>query len=104
MKTIMNIKFVDYSGEYPNLCSGILTLNIDGVNKTFGDDDDCDYDKFWITGGRTYFSGGWSKSHIEEDEWIINKGELPPALKPYSEEIADIFNDNVPHGCCGGCL
>ena len=100
----MNIKFISYTGAYPNLCSGVLTLNIDGVDKTFGDDDDCDYNKFWVTGGRAYFSGGWSKSHIETDEWIIIRDELPLELKPYAEEIAEIFNDNVTYGCCGGCL
>ena len=99
----MNIKFVSYTGAYPNLCSGVLTLNIDDVDKTFGDDD-CDYNKFWVTGGRAYFSRGWSKSHIETDEWIIIRDELPLELKPYTEEIAEIFNDNVTYGCCGGCL
>jgi len=100
----MDIKFVDYNGKYPNLCSGILTLNIDGVNKTFGDGDACDYDKFWTTGGRTYFSRDWSEEYIETEEWIIDESQLPPELKEYAENIADIFNDNVPYGCCGGCL
>lgn len=99
----MNIKFVSYTGAYPNLCSGILTLNIDGVDKTFGNDD-CDYNKFWVTGGRAYFSRGWSKSHVETDEWTIIRDDLPLELKPYIEEITEIFNDNVPYGCCGGCL
>ena len=100
----MNIKFVSYTGAYPNLCSGVLTMNIDGVDKTFGDDDDCDYNKFWVTGGRAYFSGRWSKSHIETDEWTIIRDKLPLELKPYAEEITEIFNDNVTYGCCGGCL
>lgn len=25
------VEFVSYTGKWPNLCSGILTLNIDGV-------------------------------------------------------------------------
>ena len=30
-----HVKFVSYTGEYPILCSGKLTLEIDGVIYTF---------------------------------------------------------------------
>ena len=30
------VKFVSYTGEYPNLCDGVLTLEIDGVQYKFG--------------------------------------------------------------------
>ena len=30
------VKFISYTGEYPNLCSGVLTLEIDGVQYKFG--------------------------------------------------------------------
>lgn len=33
---ITHVKFVSYTGRYPNLCSGILTLEIDGENVNFG--------------------------------------------------------------------
>ena len=38
MTTNNNIdcRFVSYTGKSPNLCMGILTLSINGVNKTFG--------------------------------------------------------------------
>ena len=29
---------------------------------------------------------------------------VPNKYKEYSEEINDCMNDNVPWGCCGGCL
>lgn len=31
-----NIKFISYTGEYPNLCRGVLTLKIDGKILRFG--------------------------------------------------------------------
>ena len=34
----MNIEFVSYTGEYPNLCNGILTLKIDNKIVKFGVD------------------------------------------------------------------
>ena len=34
--TTQHVKFISYTGEYPNLCKGVLTLEIDGVEYTFG--------------------------------------------------------------------
>lgn len=31
-----HVNFVSYTGSYPNLCSGVLTLEIDGKEITFG--------------------------------------------------------------------
>lgn len=31
-----NVEFVSYTGKFPNLCSGVLTLRIDGENVKFG--------------------------------------------------------------------
>ena len=33
---INHVKFISYTGKYPNLCSGILTLEIDGKEYKFG--------------------------------------------------------------------
>lgn len=43
--TNTHVKFVKYTGEYPNLCSGTLTLEIDGQNYTFGYP--ADFEPFW---------------------------------------------------------
>lgn len=32
----MKIEFVSYDGEYPNLCSGVFTVKLDGVETSFG--------------------------------------------------------------------
>lgn len=98
-----DIKFVSYDGEYPNLCSGTLTLEIDGEKKTFGYDG-CDYRDFWVSGGCCGFRNNYSDSYTEQDEWIINKESLPDELKGSYKEIKELFNRNVHWGCCGGCL
>ena len=33
-----NIEFVSYTGAYPNLCSGILTMKVNGKEYEFGHD------------------------------------------------------------------
>lgn len=98
-----DIKFVSYDGEYPNLCTGILTLEIDGEKKTFGYAG-CDYRDFWTSGGRCGFLNDYSDTYLEQNEWIINKNALPNELKNRYKEIKELFNKNVRWGCCGGCL
>lgn len=34
--TESHVKFISYTGKYPCLCSGILTLEIDGKKVRFG--------------------------------------------------------------------
>jgi len=102
----MDIKFISYDGSYPNLCSGELTLEIDGKIYTFsgyGNHDPDHYSCFWSSGGGVYFDDDWS-DYVTTGKWIINKDELPDFLKPEYKKIARIFNKNVPYGCCGGCV
>lgn len=90
----MKIEFVSYDGGFPCLCSGILTLKIDGRAVKFGGN----YGKqFWE-------SGGYLDENYEpvDGDWIINERDLPKELRPYAGIIEEIFNENVPCGCCGG--
>jgi hypothetical protein len=114
------IKFISYTGKYPNLCSGVLTVEIDGKEYKFGHGS-TDYDwknncykndnfeQFWVTGGCIkrdknwnmwseqkpwLISGYWNKADKNHPQWIIDI--LP--------ELIDIFNKNVKYGCCGGCI
>lgn len=55
--TTGDVKFISYTGKYPALCCGVLTLEINGVKVSFGHDKsyykkDGNYDSFWHTGGR----------------------------------------------------
>lgn len=104
-----DIKFVSYTGHYPNLCCGVLTLLIDGKEVKFGHKienfdwrtrkyNDNNYSKFWHSGG--YIE---SECYIHTGEWMIDVKELPEQYRKYAAEIDKIFNENVPYGCCGGC-
>jgi hypothetical protein len=96
------VKFVDYTGKYPNLCTGILTLNIDGIDCKFGYG--CEFQPFWRSGGCCEFRNNYEDTYIEQDEWIIGKEELPIQFRKYTKEIGEVFNKNVRWGCCGGCI
>lgn len=105
-----HIKFIEYTGRYPNLCSGILTLNIDGEIVKFGHDyskydsvtqkylDGSEYDSFWTSGGSL------TRDYLPiRNEWKIDVNCIPEKYRKYAKELDQVFNDNVPYGCCGGC-
>ena len=105
--TTEHVKFISYTGEYPNLCSGVLTLEIDGIEYKFGHNylifdswkTDGNFQRFWYSGG-----GITSDYHAYGGEWEIDVEELPEQFRQYAAEIDKVFNDNVPYGCCGGCI
>lgn len=108
---VENIQFVSYTGKYPNLCSGVLTLIVRDKEYIFGHDysksgweKDGHLEKFWSSGGNCGFSGGYKSSYIHSGEWQIDVSKLPEELKQYAQEIDEVFNENVRQGCCGGCL
>lgn len=96
MKTV---EFVSYTGKWPSLCEGVLTLRIEGKEYVFGGYDDNSYDDFWLPGGQCFSTYSATKG-----PWQVNKEELPKELQKYADEIRDVMNDNIPYGCCGGCL
>lgn len=91
-----DIKFVSYDGHYPNLCSGTLVLNIDGMNITFPKD--CLH-----SGGYIIFDDDWN-ADVSEGDWDIYDEDIPTAYRHLKNEIIEVVNENVPHGCCGGCI
>lgn len=110
-----DVKFISYTGEYPNLCRGVLTLLINGEEVKFGHESgsydvmtnkfrDNNYDEFWRSGGSCSFSADYSQSFVETAEWIIDIAQIPEKYRVYAAQIDEIFNENVEHGCCGGCL
>lgn len=104
--TDSHVKFISYTGEFPNLCSGILTLEIDGVEYTFGDRYNRpkpEFKRFWRSGGNVSFDSNWYE-HVKSGEWHINVNDLPEQFRKYAQEIDIVFNENVEWGCCGGCV
>lgn len=112
----MNIEFVSYSGEYPNLCSGKLVVKLDGKEVSFspftkkspliGPDEVAQYHKFWSPGGNVTFDEDWSEC-VTHGEWGLEDSymdEYPDEIRDAIPELLRIFNENVPPGCCGGCV
>ena len=119
------VKFISYTGEWPNLCSGVLTLEIDGVQYKFGhnyehwhmdeatgewrqmdeDPENPNFDSFWSSGGRvTGGSPDWN-FEVHTGEWRIDVDDLPEQFRDLAAEIDAVFNSGViPYGCCGGCI
>ena len=86
------VEFVSYDGEWPNLCRGKLVLKIDWQL----------YDKFELcSGGRCGFLNGYSESYIEKGPWKV---DVPEEIEHLKKEIEEVVNENIPEGCCGGCL
>ena len=100
-----HVKFVDYTGRYPTLCMGILTLEIDGEKYTFGSvwkEPKPDFGSFWHSSGG--ITGDYSHYSCYSGEWEIDVEALPEQFRKYATEIDDVFNSNVEYGCCGGCI
>ncbi len=98
-----HVQFVSYTGAWPNLCYGILTLIIDGETVTFGPATSVEkpmYDRFWCSGG----SCNWATGEVTKRGWCVCVDELPVQYQAYADEIQQLMDDNIPHGCCGGCL
>lgn len=88
------VEFVSYNGRYPCLCSGTLTIKVDGKTYSFRN--------AMLSGGQICRNEEWDM-WSEEGDWEIDLEEHPE-LEQYKEEITRVVNDNVEHGCCGGCI
>lgn len=99
-----NVEFVSYTGKWPNLCSGILTLKINGAVYRFGYGSGM-YVPFWSSGGQCGFPNGYcAEPSISHAPWIVDAERLPEDLRFLAPEIDAVFNSNVTFGCCGGCI
>ena len=99
-----NLEFISYTGTYPNLCRGELTIKIDGKEVTFGPEWlHCNYPPFWCSGGAVTFDNHWDEC-VTQGDWELNENDLPDELKHLGQMLIDLFNANVKKGCCGGCV
>jgi len=119
-----HVEFVSYDGAYPNLCRGILIVKIDGELVKFGHDySNCHYDSetktwsytdedpdnpnygsFWSSGGSITHDGYWNDIVVHHNEWEIDIDELDPKFWDVADELDKLINENIPYGCCGGCV
>lgn len=87
------VEFVSYDGKYPNLCSGILVLRIDGVEVAFP--------RYCMESGG---STDWHNDEIYYGPWSLWNDYIPVEYRHLKDEILRVVNENVPWGCCGGCI
>jgi len=92
---INKIKFKSYNGKHPNLCRGKLVFTLNGKDIVFPDN--C-----LQSGGSTWIDED-NDEHVDSGEWKISKypKDFPIKLRAEAEELV---NENIEHGCCGGCL
>lgn len=89
------IKFISYDGAWPNLCRGTLVVEKDGKQYSM-------YGAL-ISGGSVSFDADW-EADVEEGDWLIDRDALVPELQDDWRELESLVNDEIPHGCCGGCI
>lgn len=90
------VEFVSYDGKYPNLCSGNLVLKVN--------DKEYKFPQYCLSSnGSAYFTNNYSDSHVTSGPWSIRSwpDDFPDGAKIEAEKVV---NENVRHGCCGGCL
>ena len=87
------IKFINYDGAYPNLCSGVLILKING--------EVVEFPPFSLSSGGCAGVNDRYEEYCTQGPWSVN---IPDEYKKYEKEITDIVNANIPWGCCGGCI
>lgn len=85
----MIIEFVSYTGTWPNLCSGVLTLKIDGNEVKFGNDDYDTYQEYVEDKNPPNF---W---HISPWGIVLYYNMIPEEYQKYMSEILEVFSFNV---------
>ena len=87
------VEFVSYNGKFPNLCSGTLIIKVNGEEFIL--------EACLQSGGKCGFDEERNR-YIETGDWRLCY--LPDSLEQYRDEIFKVVNENVPRGCCGGCI
>ena len=91
-----NLKFISYNGRAPNLCNGELLMELNEQIIRFPE--------------HCLKSGGSCSYSYSENEKIITEGTWSITKFPYNfsnelkEEAIKLVNENIPWGCCGGCI
>lgn len=99
----MKVEFVSYSGKHPSLCIGLLVVKINGKQVSFGYGGD--YRTFWESGGCAGVDDELDEFCTEGD-WILeaDRASYTDEIWELMPKLIKVMNDNVEHGCCGGCI
>ena len=94
---------IEYDGSFPNLCRGKLSVIIDDgglLNKVFN------MDHCLASSGSVSFDENWLE-HVTSGKWVwsfYDDSDIPKGFKPYMDATLEVINEQIPHGCCGGCV
>ena len=93
---------VKYTGEYPSLCLGNLIVVIDGKEFDFGEGaiksgGGICHDTEWNMWAE---QGNWKWSYKYDKDEKFPEG-FPIDMK---DEVLNKINEEIRHGCCGGCI
>ena len=95
-RTKPKFTFVEYDGDFPNLCRGCLKFEHDGTLHA--------WHGCLCSGGMVSFSDDYSESFVTNGPWTLE----PPQSSEFSDDdhklIEMMVNENVEQGCCGGCV
>ena len=94
MDNNVKIEFLGYDGAYPCLCYGTLKIRVNGKLYCL--------ENALISGGRVTHDDNWDFD-VETGDWEVDLTQFPK-LEKYKEQITELVNNNVPKGCCGGCI
>lgn len=85
---------IKYDGKYPCLCKGHLLVTVDGTEYDFGD-------YCLSSGGFASFDEDWNEM-VGVGDWSVEfPKDFPEELK---DKVLNCINEEIPHGCCGGCI
>lgn len=116
------VKFISYDGSYPNLCRGVLVVEINEQLYSLAMCSNDYRSRSCLRENQNiikligcYFkSGGYvdiNEDSVWQGEWSFDLDEARtlsgvkfPLIKEYIAELTEVFNENVEQGCCGGCL
>ena len=103
------IKFISYSGDSDDFCSGQLEVEIDGFPYSFGSvSDGDDFERFWTVGrcvkdDQKLCHLTWRVDDFLDGLDLVWFKPNPEWIKELHPELIKVMNENVKIGYCEGC-
>lgn len=94
------LSFISYESSPFCLCMGTLTFKLGNAKFSIGGGD-----IFWASGGSYHYAiDEDDEDEVVEGPWLFNWDVAPSWIAAIQDEFEEMFNSNVPWGCCGGCI